>query len=336
MATVQDVIEQAFQFTGIPEAVGGLSALTVGSEALSVAEQKTIASTLGLSTAFEVLAANPIVGAVLGIAAVVGGLATAVKAFGEADLSTVRLSQQMQNLGNVFPTEDLLDFASALSRTTGIDDELIASLGGVAARFGLARNQIERLLPTVLDISAQTGIDPAQVEQTLLRASRGRKQGLIALGIDPSKVKGDITDINNLVEQLNHQFQGSAEAVRQTVPAALQALATSFGNLLESLGRLFGFAAVSLINKLADAVQGLADQLESLADFLGIPTQTPVKGGAGDLAFTGDPEQTRILDQIEGNTRDTKNALIEKVIGGGGQVASRAYTWRDVQIALQT
>ncbi|HEY9016515.1 MAG TPA: hypothetical protein VIM84_15780, partial [Gemmatimonadales bacterium] len=173
----------------------------------------------------------------------------------------------------------------------------------------------------------------------VLRASRGRPQGLVALGIDPSKVRGDITDIGNLISQLNKQFGGTAAAVRQTVPGALQALSESFGNLLEAIGRIFGGTAVGLINTLIRIIDGLTKLVNDFADFLeriGAIAKRPEFGGAaGDLALKGDPEQTGLLGQIAENTRDLKDKLVQRVLGGPGQVAAQAANLRDVAIALR-
>ena len=221
MATVTDTLETVLKLTGTAQMVSGLAAVTAATETVAVVEGTAAAATSAFGASL-LAAAGPIlatVGWVAGLALVLG---KSVQAFGESDLVAVRLGVTMQNLGNVFPTKDLLSFADALSKTTGVDDELIASLGSTAAQFGLTRSQIEKLLPVVLDVAQIKGVDPGHVLQTLLRASRGRAQGLVALGIDPSKIKGDLKDVNNLIDQVGRSFAGGAAAVRGTIPGALQ------------------------------------------------------------------------------------------------------------------
>lgn len=320
--------------------VSGLAAVSAATETVAVAETTAAAATAGFGASL-LAAAGPILATIGGTVALVGILAKSIQAFGESDLVAVRLGVTMKNLGNVFPTKDLLSFADALSHTTGVDDELIASLGATAAQFGLTRSQIEKLLPVVLDVAQIKGADPAQVLQTLLRASRGRAQGLVALGIDPSKIKGDLKDVNNLIDQVGRSFAGGAQAVRGTIPGALQALRTSVENLFEGIGSIFGGWV-----KLLDATSLLLDRLAAIANTIGAAfknrplfgggtTFTPAGQGPGgtNLALKGDPEQTGLLRTIADNTKQA-DALALEVLGGPGTVAAGAATWRDYGMAL--
>jgi len=343
VATVTDTLETVLKLTGTAQMVSGLAAVTAATETVAVVEGTAAAATSAFGASL-LAAAGPIlatVGWVAGLALVLG---KSVQAFGESDLVAVRLGVTMQNLGNVFPTKDLLSFADALSKTTGVDDELIASLGSTAAQFGLTRSQIEKLLPVVLDVAQIKGVDPGHVLQTLLRASRGRAQGLVALGIDPSKIKGDLKDVNNLIDQVGRSFAGGAAAVRGTIPGALQNLRTSVENLFEGIGSIFGGWVVLL-----DRTSVLIDRLTAVANTIGLAfknrplfgggtTFTPVgAGGTGpNLALKGDPESNRLLGRIADNTDPNKqaDALAREVLGGAGTVAAGAVNWRDLNLAM--
>lgn len=343
MATVTDTLETVLKLIGTSEMTKGLSSVAATTELVAAASATATTATTGFGAALAAVA-GPILATVGKTVALTLFLGKAIQAFGEADLTAVRVGQTMKNLGNVFPTNDLLAFADALSKTTGIDDELIATLGATAAQFGLTRQQIEKLLPVVLDTAQLKGLDPAQVLSSILRASRGRAQGLIAIGIDPAKIKGDIKNIDNLVSQIGGTFAGGAAAVRNTIPGALQGMQTSLENLFEAIGSIYG-GWVKLIN----ATSLLIDRLTSVANFLALlfknrplfgggTTFTPAGQGTGgpNLALKGDPEQSKYLKDIADNTDPKKqaDALAQEVLGGPGTVAAGATNWRDFNMAM--
>lgn len=340
MASTTDTLQTVIELTGAATYIREMTAAATANQALAVAETAATGGAAALAGTLGVTAAVGTAALTAGFSVLVGLVGEAIHAFGESELVAVRLDRTMRNLGNAFPADQLQRFASELSEATGIDDELIASLGGLAAQFGLTRAQIERLLPTVLDAAALNGLDPEQVERVILRASRGRAQGLIAIGIDPSKIQGDIHDIDNLLTQLGAHFAGGAEDVRNTVPGALTALATSVENLFEAFGRFFGGTTVSLINLTINAVDSLTDALDRLADLAegaGALIGHPSARAAGDnLTLKGDPEQTGLLGQIADNTRTMKDELVGRVLGGPGTVARGAAGLRDFTLAFAT
>ena len=337
MATITDSLETILKLTGTAQMVAGLGAAATASEGLAVAEGVATTATATLGATFLAVA-GPLLATIAGVTTLAAAFVKAAHDFGQSELAAVRIGNTMKNLGNVFPTQQLLDFASALSKTTGIDDELIATLGATAAQFGLNRQQIERLLPTVLDIAQIKNIDPSQVLQTLLRASRGRPQGLVAIGIDPSKIKGDLKDVDNLISQVGQGFRGGAADVRNTLPGTIQALKTSVENLFEALGKLFGDTLQTIINRtivVIDLLTRLVELVGRFRIFGGHTEFTPAGGGtANALALKGDPEQTGLLRNISNNTEKQADALAREVLGGAGTVAATATTWRDYQMAF--
>ena len=335
MATVTDTLETVFRVNGVSNLISGLTSGTAGFQKLAAAEGVAAAGAAKLGTAFNA-SLGPIGLALTAITAVVGILGKGLSAFSESEAAVARIAIRMKGLGDVFPTKELLEFASAQQRLTGFGDELIATLGVTAAQFGLTRDQIEKTLPAVLDIAQGLGKGPQEVLQTLLRASRGRTQGLVALGIDPSKIKGDVKDINNLIRQIGGDFAGVASAFRSTLPGTVNALKEATGDLFEALGRFISPVVVPLLNLLIKGIEQLTALLTKLADFLGLPTAAELaeRTKTSELALKGDPEQTELLGTIASNTAKTADALVKQVLGGPGGVARGAATWRDFRVAF--
>lgn len=316
-----------------------LFASVAGFGALAAAEGVAAAATAVLDAALAVLL-SPLALVAAGIAVVTGGAIMAAKslsAFSDSEDTIARLAIRMRNLGNAFPIGELTAFSTQLGQQLGIDDELIAKTVAMGAGFGLNRKQIENALPKVLDIAVANKVSPDEVLEKIFQASKGRTRGLIdALKIDPAKLKGDLRDVNNLINQIGAGFAGTAAAFRNTLPGTVAALKVSMGNLWEALGRFISPIVVPLLNLLIKGIDAVTNALDRLATFLHLPTAAQIGGGnASSIAFKGDPEQTAALNGIQANTAKTADALVKSVLGGPGTIARQAFTWRDGQMALR-
>lgn len=339
MATVTDTLLTIITVKGANQLNTAIAEGAVGFLAFAQAEGVSAAAGALLEGVLETLT-SPLFLIKSALVVVEAGFLAAAKslaAFSEQEATTARLALQMKNLGNVFPTQQLIDFSNHLQDLTGVSHNVIAGLGATAAQFGLTRAQIEKALPTVLDISAAKGLDPEQVLNRLLRASRGRPQGLVALGIDPSKIQGDLKNIDNLINQVGKGFTGVAEGFRNTLPGTTAALSSSMERLFAALGRFISPVVVPLLNLLIKGVDHLTNVLDRLAGFFHLPTSATLgagAGGAADIAFKGDPEQTAALHGIEKNTKAASDAFVQGVLGGPGTIARGAFTARDARIAF--
>jgi hypothetical protein len=307
-----------------------------GFGAMAAAEGLATAATVTLESALALLE-SPLVIIAAALATLTAGVAIAAKGlseFSKSEDQIARVAIQMKNLGDVFPISELSDFSERLSNLTGIDDEVITSLGVAAAQFGLTRKQIEQDLPKILDIAQANKISPEQAFGILKRAAGGRTQGLRALNINPDAIKGDLHDINNLINQVGSSFTGTAEAFRQTLPGTVDALHTAIGNLFEAIGRFISPVAVPLLNIFIAGIEKATALLNAIANLLHLPTAADLdKGKASPLALKGDPEQTAALKGIEENTASLQ-PFVKQVLGGRGTEARRAFTWRDQRLAF--
>lgn len=338
--TVTDTLVTIFALEGAGTLTASLAGMAEGFTAFAAAEGTAAAAGAVLEGVMETLL-GPVGLITAGLALLVAGFEGAkhaLDAFSQSEATTARLALQMRDLGNVFPTSQLIAFANRLQDTTGISHNVIEALGATAAQFGLTRAQIEKALPVTLDVAQAKGISPQEVLERILRASRGRTQGLVALGIDPSKLSGDLKDVNNLIDQVGKHFAGVAEGFRNTLPGTVQALGASMSRLFEALGRFISPVVVPLLNRLIEVVDRVSAVLTFIADhFSGLfPTSATLGSGPGAsaIALKGDPEQTAALQGIEKNTKKTADAFVQAVLGGSGAVARSAFTARDARIAF--
>jgi hypothetical protein len=309
-----------------------------GFGALAASEGVAAAATAVLDAALALLA-SPLVLVVGLLATLTAGAIIAAKslsAFSDSEDTIARLAIRMRNLGNVFPVKELTAFSGKLGQQLGIDDELIAKTAALGAGFGLSRKQIENAIPKVLDIAVANKVSPDEVLEKIFQASKGRTRGLISLGIDPAKIKGDLHDVNNLIDQIGAGFAGTAAAFRNTLPGTVDALKVSVGNLFEALGRFISPVVVPLLNLLIKGIDHLTNALDRIATFLHLPTAADIGGGdASKIAFKGDPEQTALMQQTADNTKKASDALVKSVLGGPGAIARQAFTLRDAKLAFR-
>lgn len=337
--TVTDTLLTLLEVKGTAEVVTAFGEMTAGLVETATAEGAATEATGVLATAIGALGVE--LAPVLGLLAAFAGSALlagkALEAFGEAQATITRTAIQLNNLKGSIPLPELLEFSDHLSELTGISHNVITSLGATAAQFGLTGEQIKKVLPTVLDIAQAKNLSPEEVLNKLLRATRGRPQGLVALGIDPSKIQGDLKDVNNLINQVGKGFAGTAEAFRNTLPGTTSALKDSVERLFEALGRFLSPVVVPILNLLIGAIDKLTALLNRVAN--AFPRLFPTAGalgvgGASDIALKGDPEQTEYQRQIAQNTKQQAEAFIKGVLGGPGDVARGAFVARDARIAF--
>jgi hypothetical protein len=327
------ITEQKLLTANLWESVTGFGAMATA--------EGVAAAAAGVLAAALALVLSPLTLVLAGLAAIAGGIALATKGiekFSESEAVTARLALQMKNLGNVFPVSQAIEFSNRLERLTGVSHNAITALVATAAQFGLTKAQMEKIVPVTLDIAAAKGIDPGEVMSKLLRtAATGQTRGLVGLGIDPHKIKGDLKDIDNLVGQVGKGFAGVAEGFRNTLPGTTKALGSALEHLFEALGRFISPVVLPVLNLMISGIEKLTALLERIANAFPklFPTAaTSTAGGRSDIALKGDPEQTEYLKSIDKNTKAVNDAFVQQILGGTGVVAKSAFTARDARLAF--
>lgn len=335
MPGVTETLETIFRMSGSEKGVAGFLSLANASQAFQEAEETAAAVTASMEGALGGVAGAA--GIAAGAFAVLGAVLTGavlkgLNEFADSQETLFRTSILFQNLGSDLPISELQDLSSEIQRLTGFDDDLIISLGGVLARFGIAGREIPDAARAIADAAAATGQSVDTLGLTFGRALLGNTRGLRNLGIE-FKATGDrAADAARLVELFNERFGGAGAGRRGLVTGTFDALANSLGNFFEALGRIFAPAVVTTLNSIIGLIDQLTGMLTNLANRFPqfFPTGADI---ASRLDIKGDPQQTRLLTQIEENTRSDKG-LVQAVLGGPGSVASRAATLRDRRVAF--
>ena len=100
-------------------------------------------------------------GAVVGAIALGAGLASLAMDAADAETQQLKLTNSIKNSDQVYAGNGkaLRDQASAIMKVTGADDDAIVSAQALLVQFGRSSDEIQKLTPLAVDLSAKMGID---------------------------------------------------------------------------------------------------------------------------------------------------------------------------------
>lgn len=340
MATVTDTLQTVLQLVGAPVFAAQMGTAAAATGTLAAAQTTAAATTGTLTTATAGLTAAlaPLLALavpLLTIGAAIGFASKAIHEFADVQSRAFQTSVVLKNLGSSIPIEELQDLGAEIQRLTGFDDDLVVSLGGMLARFGIAGEEIPGAVRAIADAAAGSGQSLEEIGSAVGHALAGRGQALKQLGVEFKATGNKARDLMKIEEELEKRFAGAGAARRETLAGAFDALSNATGNFFSAMGRILGPGMITLLNKTADAIQFMAEQLERWADRAGIAKAQDAAGTVGK-GLKGDPKQTALLGQIAENTGKTADTFVRAVLGGKGDIARRAGSWRDAGIALGT
>jgi|GEM_PF-5770146 len=180
---------------------------------------------------------------VLAAAGITAAIREMWRAAEEARVATYRLTTALEASGQASfgVASALIAQAEALESLTGVSDETVLAVQAILLSMGATADQVERLTPLVLDVSAAMGTDATTAARQLGQALDGEEIQLGRLNI---KVK----TFDQLLEVLNSRVKGQAAALMQAKGPAAE-LGVEIGKLSESLGEMLSRVSSSTLSK---------------------------------------------------------------------------------------
>jgi tetratricopeptide (TPR) repeat protein len=169
-------------------------------------------------------------------------------------------------------------------RTGTSDTELRDSLGTLVRSTGNLTTS-QNLLNVAQDVSAATGKDLQSVSLALAKASLGQFTALGKLGIPLDESTKKSKDFGKVLETLEGQFGGAADAAANTFGGKLKIIQGQFGEIVETIGAallpyLDKFATF-LVEEVAPAVQRVTSVIGEKGLVAGFQQLIFESGGAG-------------------------------------------------------
>jgi len=228
--------------------------------------------------------------AVAGAAVAAFGVAS-VGAFMESEDAAAQLNAVLKSTGGVagVTADQANALASALQKTTKYSDESILSAQNMLLTFtNIGKDVFPDVTRAVLDMSTAMGQDLKQTSIQVGKAMQDPIAGATALqrvGVKLTDTQKDL--IKSLVEsgdtmgaqkvilqELQKEFGGSAEAAGKTFGGQLEILKNTFGDLMEVIGKGIVDVIQPFVKAIADYVdnhqQQIADGFNGLAQGIGI------------------------------------------------------------------
>jgi hypothetical protein len=169
---------------------------------------------------------------------------TAVLAYGKAAVKAAAADQKAQQqlalaLKNVGLGRDAAaseEYIQRLQTEFGIVDDLLRPAYQTLAVATGNTAEAQRLLNLSLDISASTGKELGSVTAALSRAYLGNNAALSRLGVGISKADLKAKSFEDITNQLQSTFAGSATAAANTFQGSIDKLAVASANASEIIG----------------------------------------------------------------------------------------------------
>jgi len=238
------------------------------------------------------------IGAVAALGAVATGLTLAARAAIEDEKSQALLQHQLENTfgANEELTTSAERYISVTQLRTGTSDvELRDSLATLVRATGdLTKSQ--DLLNIAQDISAATGKDLSGVSLALAKASQGQFTALSKLGIPLDDATKKSKDFGKVLETLEGQFGGAADAAANTFGGKIKIIQGQFGEIVETIGA----ALLPYLDKFATfLVENVAPAVQRITTVIG---EKGLVAGFQQLVYESGSAAPRIINAFKAIT----------------------------------
>ncbi|HJW84754.1 MAG TPA: hypothetical protein VJ754_10660, partial [Anaerolineae bacterium] len=210
------------------------------------------------------------IGSAAAFAGITGTLVVATRESSEALKAQRQLGAAFAATGQSLDVDRFNAFAESMQDLTTTGDDAVVAMGALMASFGLSQNQIEALIPGVLDLSAATGTAADTIAQKLVLAVQTGEASLARYGIALTDTEqevfkyGSTSDRTAMLVQKLANFQGQAAAEVSTAVGKFTQLRNALDNTLEEVGKLMDTPLASMLDGVRDAVHGMTERIANL------------------------------------------------------------------------
>ncbi|MGC9100854.1 MAG: phage tail tape measure protein [Caldisericum sp.] len=262
----------------------------------------------------------------VGGGAIIGALGMTVKAAAESESATARLGAALRATGQYSEEnmKKMQELSTHLQNLAGVSDEAVTQAQAFGLQLGLTTEQVMKLMPKVLDLSAATGVDLETAMRATAMALQGHTGMLQRYGVHVEDTQKKVDELSNLLKKQQEEYDKLTLVISKGGPKAEEAkqkqqeLAQAIEKTKEELVKMQD--PQYQLNNLLDAFSGYSGSAEAkgktLAGQLAILRET-----AGDLAEKVGFVLVPILkDLIEKHIQPLINRLSEldpKVVENG-------------------
>ena len=160
-----------------------------------------------------------------------------IKAFQEAELNATKLKFALINIGNEGGRafDKLIKQSEEFQKTSIFSDDDIQRAQTQLVQFGLTSDEVEKLIPKILDLASATGQDLGQATDTVIMGVNGVTRGLKPLGLEFVNTGDKAENLAIISDKLN-KYQGQTAAILETSSGSWKKFANQIDDAKESVG----------------------------------------------------------------------------------------------------
>lgn len=192
-------------------------------------------------------------------------LRSVIRATIEQENAVKKLNQSLINAGTYSKqtSKDFQDFAAGLQQITGIGDEVILDVLGLARQFARTDEEARKMVQASLDLSAATGLTLEGSVKNLGKTMSGLTGELGESVAELRNLTQAELKSGQAIDLVSKKFEGFARAQGETTSGQLQKLSSNFSDLLEKIG-----SAISQSPLFINSIKGINNALISLNNYL--------------------------------------------------------------------
>lgn len=225
-----------------------------------------VTSAIGKGFKDIITAGLGVAGITLGFQQVFSFLNSANEEFKQAELNSLRLNNALRNLGKEQYFDDLIVDANRLAEEIGYldNDDIIRAQEKLVTYGKLTKAQIKELLPTIIDLAANLGVELPEATSIVIKALEGQGRSLKEMGIKLKEGKTLGENFNIVQTQLKDRVEGSAETLRNSFAGAAKTAEQNIKDLQEEIGAKSGPAWMKFKEAIFQGINGLLSLDETL------------------------------------------------------------------------
>jgi hypothetical protein len=250
--------------------------------------------------------------AFMAIGAIKDLITGSLNAFREAEVNANKLEFSIRNIagGNGSAVAKLLEQSEQLQKISIFSDDDIQAAQNMLIQFGLTSDQVEQLIPKVLDLASATGTDLNTASETVIKGINGQMKGLKRVGIDFKDTGDKVQNMNLLMEKLG-KFSGFTAEALNTSAGAAKNLDNQINNLQERIGEFINKGLANLKAGLVDVFSGDFNKMAS--GLTGFFTGGQLNTASSQFALQFEEQTKKITENLKSmalkSTKSQSDAL---------------------------
>lgn len=218
----------------------------------------------------------------------------------DSERATSQLKNTLDNLGKTEVFDRLVRKADEMAQKFKFldNDDVVAVFNKLIDYGKLTEQQMNDLLPVIIDFAAKTKQDLGSATEVIIGALEGNGKALKQFGINIKDAGSESERFNEIMTTLKGKVDGAAEAFQESAEGGIKSARQEFKNLQEDLGN----EVIPILNQLLSIVLRIPKGLKILSNGI----KEVLNGGTG--FFSG--QQDAILND-EGFQK-TVDAMVEE------------------------